>query len=62
MLHTFFSFWIDTFRHLGHLIIMSLLFIPKFVDTVLQNIHSHLFGGHNNCTAAINYLLLFYSS
>lgn len=47
------------FRHLGHLFIVSLLFIPKFVDTVLQKIHTNSVWGHNNCIAAINHLLLF---
>lgn len=27
---------------------MSLLFIPEFVDTVLQKVHSNLIWGHNN--------------
>jgi len=46
MLHTL-SFWVDMFRHLGHLIILSSLFIPKFVDTVLQKIRRNSIWGNN---------------
>lgn len=54
----FFVFWMDMFRHLGHLIMVSLRFIPKFVGTALQKIHGNSIWGHTNSIAAINNLLL----
>lgn len=51
-------FWIGMFRHLGHLIVVSLWFIPKFVGTALQKSHSNSIWGHSISIAAINHLLL----
>lgn len=48
-------FWVDLSKCIQCLIIMSLLFIPEFVDTVLQKVHSNLIWGHNNYVVSIIY-------
>lgn len=46
-------FWVDLSKCTEHVIIVSLLFVPEFVDTVLQKVHSNLIWGHNNYVVSI---------